>query len=226
MSKCKCHENCHIRPAQNPRNENLPSITYESNFMSFLRRIMFALWYFRRPPWDSGVTPPELREFLRVRPVGRAIDLGCGTGTNSIVMAQLGWQVTGVDFIPAAIQKARNKARQAGLNLTLLVGDVTRLDGITGPFELVLDLGCYHTLMVKEKAAYLRQLDRVMVSGSVWFLYGFLSSDENISDLGLSPGDLERIQAQFVLLTRLDGYDRGDRPSAYFVFQKRNNPTP
>ena len=79
---------------------------------------MFSLWYFRRPPWDSGITPPELLEYLESRPAaGRAIDLGCGTGTNVITMARMGWQVTGVDFVPKAIDLAREKARKAGLRL-------------------------------------------------------------------------------------------------------------
>ena len=79
--------------------------------MSFLRRISFLFWYFSRPPWDSGLTPPELFAFLNDHPAGRAIDLGCGTGTNIITLARLGWQVTGLDFIPKAIEQARKDGK-------------------------------------------------------------------------------------------------------------------
>ena len=79
--------------------------------MSFLNRLMYTLMYFRRPPWDSGQTPPELLEYLKTRTPGRAIDLGCGTGTNIITLASLGWNVTGVDFVPAAVEQARRKAK-------------------------------------------------------------------------------------------------------------------
>lgn len=200
-----------------------PSITDESLFMSFLRRSMYALWYFCRPPWDSGITPPELLEFLQTCPAGRAIDLGCGTGTNVITLARLGWQVTGVDFIPAAIALARRKARQAGVNVDFRAGDVTRLDGINGSFDFALDLGCYHSLLEKERTAYLRQLDLVLAPMGTWFLYAFLRSPRDDSDVGLSPDDLDQIGVRFHLRSRSDGYDRGDHPSAYFIFEKLSN---
>ena len=67
------------------------------------RRIYFNLLYlFTRPPWDTGVSPPELYDFIENHEPGRAIDIGCGTGTNVITLAQAGWQVTGVDFAPAS----------------------------------------------------------------------------------------------------------------------------
>lgn len=198
------------------------SITDESLFMSFLRRIIYVLWYFRRPRWDSGVSPPELLGFLGSRPAGRAIDLGCGTGTNVITMAQLGWQVTGVDFIPAPIEIARKKARLAHVQIDLCVGDVTRLDGIEGCFDLALDLGCYHSLSVSERGAYLRQLERVLAPGGTWFVYAFLSSPQSKSGVGLSSGDLEQINAHFKLCSRSDGYDHGDHPSAYLIYKKLN----
>ena len=65
--------------------------------MVFFRRWLFNLWYFQRPPWDSGISPPELMEFIRSSQPGRALDLGCGTGTNIITLAKNGWQVTGVE---------------------------------------------------------------------------------------------------------------------------------
>ena len=50
----------------------------------FIRRLTFSLWYYFNPPWDSGISPPELLDFLEGRSSGHAIDLGCGTGTNVI----------------------------------------------------------------------------------------------------------------------------------------------
>jgi SAM-dependent methyltransferase len=188
--------------------------------MSFLSRIAFNLCYFRRPPWDSGVTPPELLNFLKDRPMGRAIDLGCGTGTNVITLARFGWQVTGVDFASRAIDQARKKVKKAGVNADLRVGDVTCLDGIGGPFSFALDLGCFHGLAGKEKGAYLRQIDRILAPGGTWFMYAFLRPPGDSSPPGLSPVDLERISARFVLRSRLDGFERGSRPSAYFIFEK------
>ena len=188
--------------------------------MSLLRRIMYAFWYLHRPPWDSGVTPPELVEFLKAYPVGRAIDLGCGTGTNAINMANWGWQVTGIDFVPAAINQARQKARFAGVNIDLQVGDVTKLDGIDGNFDFALDLGCFHSLKEKERPAYLLQLERVLKPGATWFLYAFLNSNPDASDVGLLPKDLDLISTKFRLVSRKDGFERGSRSSAYLIFER------
>jgi SAM-dependent methyltransferase len=189
--------------------------------MSFLSRIAFNLSYFVHPPWDTGVTPPELLAFLKDTPAGRAIDLGCGTGTNVITLARLGWQVTGVDLASRAIDKAREKVKLAGVEADLRVGDVTRLDGVTGPFNFVLDLGCFHGLSEKEKGDYLRQIDRILAPGGTWFMYAFLRPPRDVSPPGISPVDLERITTRFVLRSRIDGRDRGDRSSAYFIFEHK-----
>ena len=95
--------------------------------MNLIRRLSFNLWYLRRPPWDSGIVPPEVVDFICTHPPGRALDLGCGTGTSSLALAKAGWQVTGVDFVPRAIRIARAKAKAAGVSVDFRVGDVTRL---------------------------------------------------------------------------------------------------
>src|SRR5512135_1027524 len=100
--------------------------------MNLIRRINFNIWYFGRPPWDSGISPPELLNFISNRPAGRAIDIGCGTGTNVVTLAQHGWVVTGIDFVPRAIQLAKRKAEKANVKPDLRIGDATELKGIEG----------------------------------------------------------------------------------------------
>ncbi len=185
--------------------------------MNIFHRLSFFFSYVRRPPWDSGVTPPELLSFLEDRSPGRAIDLGCGTGTNVITLASYGWRATGVDFIPAAIQQARRKARQAGVTADFVVEDVTRLDRFGGPYELVLDIGCFHSLSEKEKIAYIRQVDRLLAPGGIWFLYGFLTE---FSAPGIFPSDIDSIRGLFRMISYKDGFDHGKRASAYFTLQK------
>src|SRR3990172_1030198 len=126
--------------------------------MITLRRLFFNLWYNWKPPWDTGISPPELMDFISHHPPGRALDLGCGTGTNVITLAQHGWQATGIDFAQRAIKKAHRKARQAGVNVDLRVADVTRLEELSGLFELILDMGCYHSLPSAGRQAYLSNL--------------------------------------------------------------------
>lgn len=184
------------------------------------RRLAFNFWYFRKPPWDSGISPPELLEFIRTRPAGKAIDLGCGTGTNVITLAKAGWQVTGVDFAPRAVLMARNKVKREKLTADLRVGDVTRLDKITGPFDLALDIGCFHSLPQTGKLDYLDQLDRILAPGGFWLMYGFFNPAQLQSGPGLAEAEIDLISARFSLLSRQNGFDRRDRPSAWFLFQK------
>ena len=185
-----------------------------------LRRLSFNLWYFRNPPWDSGISPPELIEFIQTHPPGKAIDLGCGTGTNVITLAQSGWRVTGVDFAPRAIQLARQKIKRSGVQAELSVNDATKLIGITGPFDFAFDLGCFHGISKDGQTKYLTQLDRILAPNGFWLLYGFLTPGTPRSGHGLAEADLSLISTQLTLISRRDGYDKRERSSAWFLFQK------
>lgn len=190
--------------------------------MNFLRRLTFNSWYFGKPPWDNGITPPELFEFIRSHPAGRAVDLGCGTGTNIITLAKTGWQVTGIDFATRAIQIARHKLKQQNIQAQLLVGDVTNFK-IDSQFDLAFDLGCFHSL--ENKADYLTQLDKILAPNGFWLMYAFFKTASHLPAPGLVETDLNIISAQaLTLLSRRDGFDKRQRPSAWFLFQKPVSP--
>lgn len=186
--------------------------------MKLFRRLEFNLWYFGKAPWDSGISPPELFDFIKSHPAGRVIDLGCGTGTNVITLAKAGWQVTGIDFAIRAIQMAKRKTKDAGINADLRVGDVTKLN-LDWQFDLALDIGCFHG--VEDRAAYLDQLTRILVPGGFWLMYGFFDSAPHPSGRGLVAADLDMISARgLTLLHRQDGFDKRERASAWFLYQK------
>jgi ubiquinone/menaquinone biosynthesis C-methylase UbiE len=188
---------------------------------NLFRRLLFHYWYFRQPPWDTGVSPPELLEFIAEHLPGRAIDIGCGTGTNVITLVQSGWKVIGVDFAPRAIKLARQKVDRAGLQAEFWVKDATKLEGIDGPFDLAFDLGCFHVIPADGKNKYLEQLDRILALNGFWLMYGFLKPETAHAGPGLSEADLRRISSRFALLSRRDGFDaKGNKSSAWFLFQK------
>jgi len=188
--------------------------------MSFLRRLSFNFLYFGKPPWESGVTPPELFEFIQSHPAGRVIDLGCGTGTNIITLVKAGWQVTGIDFAARAIQLAKYKLKQQNIKAQLILGDVTHFK-VDSQFNLAFDLGCFHSL--ENKADYLTQLDKILAPNGFWLMYEFFKPASNPSAPGLADADLNMISAQgLTLLSRRDGFDKRERPSAWFLYQKNN----
>lgn len=191
---------------------------------TLFRRLLFHYWYYRQPPWDTGVSPPELLEFIRNHPPGRAIDIGCGTGTNIITLVKAGWKVTGVDFAPRAIKLARQKLKKAGIQAELSVKDAAKLEGINGPFDLAFDLGCFHTMPHDRRADYLKQLRRILAPDGFWLMYGFLKPDVRHAGPGLVELESERISSQLTLLSRQDGYDdHGQKSSAWFLFQNLAN---
>ena len=137
----------------------------------FLFRLTYLLGF---KPWDSGVSPPELVEVVegpKALPPGRALDIGCGTGTNCQYLLDHRWDVTGVDFVARALAGAKRKAPGA----KLLVGDVTRLRdlGVSGPFDLMLDLGCFHSIPEPRRDAYVREVTHVAAPGATLLLFAF-----------------------------------------------------
>jgi SAM-dependent methyltransferase len=145
-------------------------------------------------PWDSGVPPPELVEFVEGPsrlPPGSALDLGCGTGTNVIYLARNGWEATGVDFVRRAVKQARRKAGAAGVSPRLIVGDVTRL-GELGNHGLVLDLGCFHTIPETRRDAYVEGVTRVAEPGAVLLLFGFAPDAIRPAPKGVTEAELRR----------------------------------
>lgn len=164
------------------------------------------------------MSPPELLAFLESHPPGRALDLGCGTGTNAITLARHGWQVTGVDFAWKAIAQARWKARQAGVQVEFKVADVLHLSGITEKSDLILDIGCFHSLDASGKKTYVKNLGELIRPGGYFLMYAFLGQSGG-SVSGLSEADLALFNRRFRLVDRRDGTERGMRPSAWFTFK-------
>jgi ubiquinone/menaquinone biosynthesis C-methylase UbiE len=189
---------------------------------NLFRRIFFQYWYFHQPPWDTGVSPPELLEFIQTHSPRRAIDIGCGTGTNVITLANAGWNVTGVDFAPRAIKIAKQKLNQAGIQARLLIRDATKLQGINEQFDFAFDLGCFHGIPRDGKTNYLNQLDRILTPDGFWLMYGFLKSDPIQTGSGLLEADINLISSRLTLISRRNGFDKGDKPSAWFLFQKHH----
>jgi SAM-dependent methyltransferase len=101
-------------------------------------------------------------------PLGRALDLGCGTGINAVWLAQHGYEVTGVDVAPLAIEQAR--ARQpAGVACRFATHDVLAAMPDGGPFQLVFDRGCFHVFDdAKERAKVAAQVAAVLAPDGVW----------------------------------------------------------
>ena len=108
-------------------------------------------------PWDTGTPDPLLVEMIESRAIapGRTLEIGCGTGTNAIFLAQHGFDVLGVDISEVAVDKARAKAQG---RCRFEVVDFLAAAPAGGPFEFVFDRGCFHVFDDEgERARFARE---------------------------------------------------------------------
>jgi 2-polyprenyl-3-methyl-5-hydroxy-6-metoxy-1,4-benzoquinol methylase len=183
-------------------------------------RFWWRYWR-RRTPWDTQVTPPEVMEFLSRTSPGKALDLGCGTGTNSIALARHGWTVTGVDFVPEAIDAARRKAAAAGLPVDFRVADVSDLGMLSGGYDFALDIGCLFTLAEKSRGKYARELSRLLRPNGWFMLYAWLPRTWKGGTAGISAEEVASLLRQdFAEVRSVVGEESG-HPSAWYWYRRR-----
>jgi 2-polyprenyl-3-methyl-5-hydroxy-6-metoxy-1,4-benzoquinol methylase len=182
-------------------------------------RLLFELRYWLgRAPWDTNVTPPEVKAFLENHQPGRAVDLGCGTGTNAIALARHGWQVTGIDFSVTAVWIGRRKSKRAGLEIDFRVEDVTDLSGLDGPFDYALDIGCLHAIDSAERKGYAAGLKRLLRPGSCYMLYAWLPRPWQGSTRGISRDEVKALFTPVLKLVHVEvGEERGAGSAWYWM---------
>jgi SAM-dependent methyltransferase len=191
--------------------------------------IWWNLWYlFGKPRWDTGITPPELVELVESGqvPPGRALDIGCGTGTNVIFLAQHGFDAVGTDVAWVAIRRAQRKARAAGVSATFRVGEAIKLGAPVGPplggrFDLAVDIGCFHSIQSRDRAAYASMLRRVLRESGYYLLYAWGPHKLLGRDVGLNPQETEALlTSDFEQCWVRCGEEAGS-PSYWYLFKRR-----
>jgi SAM-dependent methyltransferase len=132
------------------------------------------IYRYFRAPWDIGVREElvSLVDSGRIKPC-RAIDLGCGAGANAIYLAQKGFEVTGVDYAEAAIEKAQARAKQASVQINFIVDDLTNLRHVSGAFDFLLDYGVLDDLRLPQREPYVQNMLPLTHPGSKYLLWGF-----------------------------------------------------
>jgi SAM-dependent methyltransferase len=183
--------------------------------VSLFYRIAYLVGF---KPWDTGVSPPELVAVVEGPdhlPPGKALDLGSGTGTNAIYLAQHGWDVTAVDFMPGPVKTAQAKAKGAGVEPRLLIGDVTRLDelGIGGGYNLFFDLGCFHSIPESGRDGYARGVTAAAAPGATLLLFGFAPGQMRFGPTGTTRQELEARFSAWTVENATRGSGAGPRPN-------------
>jgi SAM-dependent methyltransferase len=122
-------------------------------------------------PWDTGQPEPLLVELVQggAIPVGRVLEIGCGTGTNAVWLARHGYDVVAVDISPLAVARARERAGEAGLGVDVREVDFLNEPLAAGLFDLVFDRGCFHVFDVAaDQDRFAARVASLLAPGGRW----------------------------------------------------------
>ncbi len=158
-------------------------------------------------PWEkyADIAQASIAQLLdreeveRSRPLGRALDLGCGRGRYTSWLDRRGWEAVGVDNVPAAIEAARRKGDS---HTRFEVTDVTDLaETEIGRFDFFLDVGCFQGLSTDQQAAMARSVTAVANPAATLLLLAFQPTRLRRIVEGVSRADVEAAFSGWQLLT-------------------------
>lgn len=188
-------------------------------------------------PWDSPEPDPNLVSLVQSGVVakGRALEIGCGTGTNALWLAAQGFDVVALDLAPLALERARAKAAAASgaaaERCTFEARDFLSGELPQGSFQLVFDRGCFHVFDdAKDQLSFATRVGKVLASGGYWLsLIG--STEGPAREMGpprrsarevlqaLEPG-LELVELRAMAF---DGPPGAPAPKAWFCLSRRRD---
>lgn len=127
-------------------------------------------------PWDIGGPQPVVQQLVAVGAIkGEVLDPGTGPGHHAIYYASKGFSATGIDGSATAIERAQENARRAGVSVNFQVADATKLDGLDGTFDTVVDCAFYHTFSTAPELqkSYAQALHRATKPGARLYMFEF-----------------------------------------------------
>lgn len=124
---------------------------------------------------ELGRPRPILVEFVEKGLIkkGKALDLCWGAGTNTVYLAEKGFEVTAIDISPRAIEYTEKKAKQANVKIKLMVQNFVNLPFGGEEFDFVFDIGCFHHVEVEDRTKFIKRVHRVLKRGGNYLLTCF-----------------------------------------------------
>ena len=122
-------------------------------------------------PWDTGKEDSHLGRVIEGYDIeaGKALEIGCGTGTNIIWLAHQGFDVTGMDVSANAIGQAKEKVAAAAVESNLMVGDFLVDEIPSTPFQFVYDRGVFHVFdEAEERSRFTSRVAKLLEPAGMW----------------------------------------------------------
>ena len=183
--------------------------------MSLAYRLLYRVGF---TPWERDESPAELASVASGLEPGRALDVGCGTGRDSVYLAKQGWDVTAIDDIPKPLEAARRRAAAARVEVDWRQQDVTRLrqSSVHPGFSLIYDRGCYHGLPDSARDAYADGVAAMAADDATLLLFSFAPGGPRF---GPSGATREEIESRFAHGWELVGADPDSGPAPKGPFE-------
>ena len=158
-------------------------------------RIRFHPWEDaqRQPAFVPSISALVEREEDARPPHGMALDLGTGSGIWAVWLAQRGWQVTAVDNVEKALERARDRVSNAGVDVRVVHADVADLRSaeVGSGFRLFLDTGTFHGLSPADRAAMAGQVTAIAAPGATLLMLAWSPRRRGPLPRGADRDDLE-----------------------------------
>jgi SAM-dependent methyltransferase len=122
-------------------------------------------------PWDTLEPDDNLVKLIESKTIlpGKALEVGCGTGTNAIWLANRGFTVLGLDISQVAIDMANEKKMDKSLACEFAVLDFLNDNSLHGSHDFVFDRGCFHSFDDEhERSLFARQVSRILKANGIW----------------------------------------------------------
>ncbi len=197
--------------------------------MSTFYRLSYAVGFH---PWEDLAEHEPFAKALsalieheedgRTPPYGKALDLGCGSATWGVWLAARGWRVTGLDIVPRALRRARTRIHDAGVEMQLIHGDVTRAreSGVGSSYDLVLDTGTFHGLNPAQRLEMGREVTAITAPEATVVLDCFSPGRRGPLPRGCTQTDVENAFPGWTVTTVVDADTEPDPIARAFRFDE------
>ena len=140
-----------------------------------------------RIPWNLEDPPQLLVDLVESKQIlpCEAVDLGCGAGNYAVWFASKGFQMTGIDFSPKAIEMAQELSRKKGVTCRFIAEDLMgNLGRLHRSFDFAYDWEVLHHVFPEDREQYVLNVEKLLKPGGAYLSVCFSEEDPSFGGVG------------------------------------------